>query len=109
MLTLRNECLSLEREEGKGEDGGTYIYSTINNSYSTKFQNNLKKHIEVVNVFLHKKNVTRHKQKFNFFLKEKALGRKTYSVFICLAGGGSLFCELESSEKPNWVANSVGS
>jgi len=35
--------------------------------------------------------------------------RKTYSVFICLAGGGSLFCELESSEKPNWVANSVGS
>jgi hypothetical protein len=44
-----------------------------------------------------------------FFLKDKALGRKTYSVFICLAGGGSLFCELESSEKPNWVANSVGS
>jgi len=46
---------------------------------------------------------------FFFFLKGKATERKIYSVFICLAGGGSLFCELESSEKPNWVANSVGS
>jgi len=44
-----------------------------------------------------------------FFLKGKATERKTYSVLICLAGGGSLFCELESSEKPNCVANSVGS
>jgi hypothetical protein len=26
-----------------------------------------------------------------------------------LAGGGSLLCEFESSEKPNWAANSVGS
>lgn len=50
-----------------------------------------------------------NKNSIFFSLKGKALGRKTYSVFICLAGGGSLFCELESSEKPNWVANSVGS
>lgn len=42
-------------------------------------------------------------------MKNYAIDRIIHSVFICLAGGGSLLWELESSEKPNWAANSVGS
>lgn len=34
---------------------------------------------------------------------------RTYSVLICLAGGGSLLWEFESSEKPICAVNSVGS
>lgn len=42
-------------------------------------------------------------------MRDETSWRRNYSVFICLAEGGSLLCEFESSEKPNWAANSVGS